>query len=109
MDVKALIFDTFGTVVDWRGSIIKEGYAWGKARGINIDWALKAEETQLIRAREGLVESRLAPAQALGGFCPRADATEEEIHDRPLLERQCGATQQHGEALRASMGSDLGR
>jgi 2-haloacid dehalogenase len=23
--VKALIFDTFGTVVDWRGSIIEEG------------------------------------------------------------------------------------
>ncbi len=27
---KALIFDTFGTVVDWRGSIIEEGKAWGK-------------------------------------------------------------------------------
>jgi 2-haloacid dehalogenase len=37
--VKALIFDTFGTVVDWRGSIIEEGNAWGKARGLNLDWA----------------------------------------------------------------------
>ena len=43
MNVKALIFDTFGTVVDWRGSIIKEGYAWGKARGIDIDWARFAD------------------------------------------------------------------
>ena len=27
MPVKALVFDTFGTVVDWRGSIIAEGQA----------------------------------------------------------------------------------
>jgi len=36
--VKALVFDTFGTVVDWRGSIIEEGTAWGKSKGIAIDW-----------------------------------------------------------------------
>jgi 2-haloacid dehalogenase len=36
---KALLFDTFGTVADWRGSIIAEGKAWSKARGIEIDWA----------------------------------------------------------------------
>ena len=35
---KALIFDTFGTVVDWRGSIIEEGKAWGKAKRVDIDW-----------------------------------------------------------------------
>lgn len=43
MGVKALIFDTFGTVVDWRGSIIKEGKAWGKTKGIDIDWARFAD------------------------------------------------------------------
>src|SRR5579864_416218 len=36
--VKALVFDTFGTLVDWRGSIIAEGAAWGKAKGLHIDW-----------------------------------------------------------------------
>src|SRR5678815_3672811 len=41
--VKALIFDTFGTVVDWRGSIIEEGNAWGKAKGLMIDWARFAD------------------------------------------------------------------
>jgi 2-haloacid dehalogenase len=41
--VKALVFDTFGTVVDWRGSIIEEGQKWGKARGINIDWGRFAD------------------------------------------------------------------
>jgi 2-haloacid dehalogenase len=41
--VRALIFDTFGTVVDWRGSIIEEGSAWGKAKGLTIDWARFAD------------------------------------------------------------------
>ncbi|PWT82518.1 MAG: haloacid dehalogenase type II [Acidobacteria bacterium] len=41
--VKALVFDTFGTVVDWRGSIIEEGTAWGKAKGITVDWARFAD------------------------------------------------------------------
>jgi 2-haloacid dehalogenase len=35
---EAVVFDTFGTIVDWRGSIIEEGAVWGKAKGINIDW-----------------------------------------------------------------------
>ena len=43
MRLRALFFDTFGTIVDWRGSIIAEGAAWGKAKGINIDWARFAD------------------------------------------------------------------
>ncbi len=38
-DVRAILFDTFGTVVDWRGSLIGELSAWGAARGITADWA----------------------------------------------------------------------
>lgn len=41
--VKALVFDTFGTVVDWRSSIIEEGAVWGKTKGLNIDWAKFAD------------------------------------------------------------------
>ena len=41
--VKALVFDTFGTVVDWRGSIVAEGMAWGKAKGAAVDWARFAD------------------------------------------------------------------
>jgi 2-haloacid dehalogenase len=37
--VKALVFDVFGTVVDWRSSIIAEGEAFGARKGIRIDWA----------------------------------------------------------------------
>ena len=42
-DVKALIFDVFGTVVDWRGSIIEQSVAFGQARGIERDWAAFAD------------------------------------------------------------------
>jgi len=35
---QALIFDVFGTVVDWRGSIVAEGEVWGKSIGLTIDW-----------------------------------------------------------------------
>jgi 2-haloacid dehalogenase len=41
--VKALVFDTFGTVVDWRGSIIGEGNAWGESKGITVDWGRFAD------------------------------------------------------------------
>lgn len=41
--VKALVFDTFGTVVDWRGSIIAEGKAWEKTKGLSIDWGRFAD------------------------------------------------------------------
>ena len=41
--VKALVFDTFGTVVDWRGSIIAEGMAWGKTKNLTVDWARFAD------------------------------------------------------------------
>lgn len=37
-DVQALLFDVFGTVVDWRGSIIAELTAFGAAKGIAADW-----------------------------------------------------------------------
>lgn len=36
--LKALTFDTFGTVVDYRGSIIAEGQALGRARHLTVDW-----------------------------------------------------------------------
>ena len=39
MAPKALLFDVFGTVVDWRGSLIGELSAWGAGRGMQVDWA----------------------------------------------------------------------
>ena len=33
-DIKVLAFDVFGTVVDWRSSVIAEGEQLGKAKGL---------------------------------------------------------------------------
>jgi 2-haloacid dehalogenase len=37
-EIKALLFDVFGTVVDWRTSLIDNFTAWGNAKGIKGDW-----------------------------------------------------------------------
>ena len=37
-DVVALTFDVFGTVVDWRTSIIREGRMLSQAKGFEVDW-----------------------------------------------------------------------
>ncbi len=42
--VRAMTFDVFGTVVDWRTSIIREGEAVGREKGIEADWAAFADE-----------------------------------------------------------------
>jgi 2-haloacid dehalogenase len=34
----AIVFDTFGSVVDWRGTLIAEMNELGKKRGVNGDW-----------------------------------------------------------------------
>lgn len=41
--VNALVFDVFGTVVDWRGSIIREGELLGQRKGIDVDWVAFAD------------------------------------------------------------------
>ncbi len=42
-EVKALTFDVFGTVVDWRGSIIAEGRKLGRRKKLAVDWAAFAD------------------------------------------------------------------
>jgi 2-haloacid dehalogenase len=50
--LRALVFDVFGTCTDWRGSVIRECAAVGKARGQNgIDWSALADEWR----REGYI------------------------------------------------------
>ena len=41
--ISALTFDVFGTVVDWRSSVTREGQAFGKHRGLSVDWAKFAD------------------------------------------------------------------
>jgi 2-haloacid dehalogenase len=57
--VKAVVFDTFGTVVDWRGSIVADLGRWGASQQIQADWSRLADawrgryEPQKDRVRRG--------------------------------------------------------
>ena len=41
--VKALFFDVFGTLVDWRSSIAREAQAILKPLGADLDWLAFAD------------------------------------------------------------------
>lgn len=43
-NVQALLFDVFGTVVDWRSSIIADLTAFGAGKGLKTDWAAFTDE-----------------------------------------------------------------
>ncbi|MEP7101510.1 MAG: haloacid dehalogenase type II, partial [Burkholderiales bacterium] len=57
--IRALVFDIFGTVVDWRGSIVREGEALSAASGLRVDWPAFADawragyQPAMQRARSG--------------------------------------------------------
>jgi 2-haloacid dehalogenase len=50
-DIKALVFDVFGTCVDWRGSVIRDVQAVAQARGVTVDVDAFADEWR----REGYI------------------------------------------------------
>jgi 2-haloacid dehalogenase len=39
IDVRAITFDTYGTLVDWRTSVLAELRAFGAARSLRLDWS----------------------------------------------------------------------
>ena len=41
--LQALAFDVFGTVVDWRSTVIREGEELGNMRSLTVDWAAFAD------------------------------------------------------------------
>src|SRR6201996_2057679 len=43
MSVRALAFDVFGTVVDWRSSILRELQQFGELHGLQRDWPTVAD------------------------------------------------------------------
>ena len=43
-NLKLLVFDTFGTVVDWRSVVIEEGQQLSKTKGLQVDWPAFADE-----------------------------------------------------------------
>ena len=68
--VRALTFDVFGTVVDWRGSVIAELTSFGRRHGIDADWGMVADRWR----REGyaggmqLVREGKLPFQSADGL-----------------------------------------
>jgi 2-haloacid dehalogenase len=58
-EIKALLFDVFGTVVDWRSGIIRELSAWGTDTHVVADWPAIADgwrglyQPAMQRIREG--------------------------------------------------------
>lgn len=42
-DVDALVCDVFGTVVDWRSGVIRDGRRLGEREGLDVDWAAFAD------------------------------------------------------------------
>ncbi len=42
-EVRALTFDVFGTVVDWRSTLIREGRALGRGKNLTVDWTAFAD------------------------------------------------------------------
>jgi len=45
--VGALLFDVFGTVVDWRGSVIRAGESLSERTGRSVDWPAFADRWRL--------------------------------------------------------------
>ena len=58
-DLKVCIFDVFGTVVDWRGSLIEDLPGLGKKYRLDTDWTSFADDwrglyqPQMHRVRKG--------------------------------------------------------
>ena len=58
-EIRALIFDVFGTVVDWRTSIAREGRELGARKGLDVDWVAFADgwcslyDPAMARIRDG--------------------------------------------------------
>lgn len=42
-EVEALLFDVFGTVMDWRGGVIRDGERLGREKGLDVDWPAFAD------------------------------------------------------------------
>ena len=61
--VRALVFDVFGTVVDWRSTVVREGAALSAAKGVDdVDWSALADAwragyfSHMQRVRSGEIE-----------------------------------------------------
>ena len=91
--VKALVFDVFGTVVDWRGSLIREGRLLGRRKKLKVDWEAFADAWRagyrpaMARVRSGELPwtriddlHRMILDELLGRFGIRGLSEDEIVH-----------------------------
>src|ERR1700736_1616151 len=78
--LEALLFDVFGTVVDWRGGVIRELRRVGRRHGVRADWAAFAD------ARRAGYRPAMAGVRGGGSAWRSIDELHLEIL-KPLLER----------------------
>jgi 2-haloacid dehalogenase len=83
--IRALTFDVFGTVTDWRSAIIRDGTELSRKKGFQLDWGNFAEQW---RADYGVEINRVRH-----GEIPwvRLDVLHRHILDRLLREFNCDA------------------
>lgn len=74
-EVKALCFDVFGTVTDWRGSVIAEGEALAAVHGLEVDWGEFVNKWRI----DGYIASLIKIASGEMEYI-----STEEIHRRKL-------------------------
>lgn len=79
-ELKALVFDTFGTVVDWRSSLIADLSAYGKTRGIAADWPA------LVDAWRASYQPSMARVRAGERAWATLDTLHRETLDRLIVE-----------------------
>jgi 2-haloacid dehalogenase len=72
--VGALVFDVFGTVVDWRSSVIRDGEKLSRETGLNVDWTSFAEEWRRVGYHEQIAKIR-------SGAAPQARRADPEVRD----------------------------
>lgn len=86
--LKALFFDVFGTVVDWRGSIADELRLWGTRKGIDRDWTLIADHWR------GLYQPAMEPIREGKRGYVKLDILHRENLDRLLSEYDLEKTEE---------------
>lgn len=121
-DVDVLLFDVFGTLVDWRGSLIEDFSAFGTRRQITHDWATLVDDWRgayvpsMDRVRRGEVpwttldalhrESLNALVDAAGLALDPADRdtlVERWHHLRPWPDTVPGMTRLHARYILGSL------
>lgn len=96
LDVEAILFDVFGTIVDWRSGVIRVGGSLDSEYARDVDWGAFAEAWRdeygpsLARVREGELAWRnldTLQRESLEGLLERFDLTELPPSERERLLR----------------------